>query len=58
MLASSTIPTKYSSIRSFNVLLFFMALEFLSASKSSPDFPGKKTFSRPCIRQGEKSLYL
>lgn len=55
---SSTTPTKKSSIRSLRVLRFFMAFKFLSASNSSPDFPGKNTFKSPWIRHGEKSLYL
>lgn len=55
---SSMTPTKKSSKMSFKVLRFFMALRFLSTSKSSPDFPGKKIFKRPWSRLGEKSLYL
>jgi len=56
-LLSSVTPTKKSSKSSFKVLRFFIAFEFLSTSKSSPDFTGKKTFKSPCTRLGEKSLY-
>lgn len=55
---SSVTPTKKSSKRSFKELRFFMALKFLSASESSPDFPGKKTFKRPWTKLDENSWYL